>query len=639
MAMIFALMGRSFAHLGAAKESRLPLPKGISVYAGPNLDTVPGFNTFLGRNVDLMLVFFNQTSWANYALSIPYACNLATSDKPPPIWSVPLCAVDGTIAEVNTGARDALFTTVATSILAAHKPGVAIMVRIGWEFNISGGMPWYALGNTAAYVTAYQRIWGIFRGVSSRFRFDWCPAANTIASAGFDPILCYPGNSYVDVIGMDIYQDVTYAALTQQGLDAFNYYKTADRGLDWHVSYAAGKNKPRAYSEHGNNGPEQQRWNSRQSGLAGGLYDYIRDNPVQYHSHWEDLESGISARISNGDNPKIAALYKKAFGKPVIETASSFNKLVNVNATIPFTCYQTVTWSVVSGPGSFTGNVLTVPAQASGSATTVVKATGYWGDTTTQTITTGFVSAYSFVNSEASAYVARMGVQPDEGRKAIIDTFVGALKAASIYTKMKAFYLLASHDSSAALLNAVANANNATVSGSPGFVADRGYTGLASPAALLDLNLVPNNASPFVQNSASMTVWHLNDLQTPSPTMGTNDGSTYLNPRNASNQFGACVNDWTNLLVANSNATGIFIANRSAIGARQLYKNGSSVGSDATASAGTSSTDFLALSGTNVFPDEHQLGALLIGSSLTSTDAAALTTALQAYADAIVAPR
>ena len=39
-----------------------------------------------------------------------------------------------------------------------------------------------------------------------------------------------------------------------------------------------------------------------------------------------------------------------------------------------------------------------------------------------------FQAPYTFTNTEAAALVARMSVQPTENRKALIDTYIGALQ-------------------------------------------------------------------------------------------------------------------------------------------------------------------------------------------------------------------
>ena len=88
--------------------------------------------------------------------------------------------------------------------LAASLPNNTI-VRLGWEFEIATG-PWGAgvNGNTAAqYVTAWQAVIPVMRGVNPTFKFDWCCNTGTSNLAQLETY--YPGDSYVDFIGGDHY--------------------------------------------------------------------------------------------------------------------------------------------------------------------------------------------------------------------------------------------------------------------------------------------------------------------------------------------------------------------------------------------------------------------------------------------------
>ena len=84
-------------------------------------------------------------------------------------------------------------------------------------------------------------------------------------------------------------------------------------------------------------------------------------------------------------------------------------------------------------------------------------------------------AGFEFDNAEAEAVVARMSSEPDDTRKALIDTFVGSLKTAGIWTKLDTLHVLAAHAEQAGLLNWKANEFNGT-NGGASFVADRGFT-------------------------------------------------------------------------------------------------------------------------------------------------------------------
>ncbi|WP_337187017.1 hypothetical protein [Phenylobacterium sp.] len=63
-------------------------------------------------------------------------------------------------------------------------------------------------------------------------------------------------------------------------------------------------------------------------------------------------------------------------------------------------------------------------------------------------------------NAEAAALFARFETDPGPERRALIDACIGALKAAGVWAKLDAFYMLAAHDAQAARLNWIQDAFN-----------------------------------------------------------------------------------------------------------------------------------------------------------------------------------
>ncbi len=62
-------------------------------------------------------------------------------------------------------------------------------------------MPWSSRGNEALWVNAYRRAADIFRSVSPSFRFDWNGDPGYLQGQ----TSAYPGDNYVDIVGMDLY--------------------------------------------------------------------------------------------------------------------------------------------------------------------------------------------------------------------------------------------------------------------------------------------------------------------------------------------------------------------------------------------------------------------------------------------------
>jgi hypothetical protein len=119
--------------------------------------------------------------------------------------------------------------------------------------------------------------------------------------------------------------------------------------------------------------------------------------------------------------------------------------------------------------------------------------------------------AYIFTNAEAAALVARFTTQPTNARKALIDTFVGSLKTAGVWSKLDALYVTAQFDAQAAQRNWIADQYNLTPANAPTFTADRGYAGNGT-SAHLTTGALRNAMSKFTQDSASIGAWERSEV-------------------------------------------------------------------------------------------------------------------------------
>jgi beta-mannanase len=137
-----------------------------------------------------------------------------------------------------TGSFDHYFHTVGTNIVKAGFP--TSVIRFGWEFN-GNYFPWSAQGCAAAYVQYFDDIVTTMRSVArSHFTFEWNP---TCADQGVGTLSrYYPGNSYVDEIGLDVYdnEQQTYPGATAE----FRHMLTQRDGLNWLASFASAHGKP-----------------------------------------------------------------------------------------------------------------------------------------------------------------------------------------------------------------------------------------------------------------------------------------------------------------------------------------------------------------------------------------------------------
>ena len=189
----------------------------------------------------LMAAYTNQP--ITLELSVPM---LPDDVRPDGIrWSLEECA---------TGAYDLHWVTLGRNLVANSLP--ATVIRPGWEFNGS----WYrwsaANGKAGAFRGCFQRLVSSMRAVpGSRFTFDWSP---NIGPGNMPAEQAYPGDAFVDIIGLDVY-DLSWTwypvpagtSLSQAREAAWSWTARGDHGLSFWSAFAASRQKPLALAEWG----------------------------------------------------------------------------------------------------------------------------------------------------------------------------------------------------------------------------------------------------------------------------------------------------------------------------------------------------------------------------------------------------
>lgn len=647
--MIFGRFGFSMK-FGAGKGSSGPaLPAqtmSLGIYPfndnGQPYNTT-SFETWLGAGIDSVVMFINGGTWSSFRSNADN-CAVQPFAAKQVLWTVALAQSGTTLAQVAAGSNDADFTYAANAILSnATAVGGNINIRLGWEFNLTTNA-WASHGVETDYIAAFRRVVGLFRALSPRFRFHWCPYL-TLSTTIYDPTTSYPGDDVVDVIAGDCYFNSTYDGSDPNA--AFGFKQTSANGLDALVAMAASHSKP---------------WGISEWGVTSDVYapcitqlaSYMRAHGCTYHNYW-DSAAGItpSSRLSNNQYTNAAAAYIAAFGTPAITSAAATSIDSGSALSQTLTANQPVTWQITGGAdkqqfslsGTMPSTSATLSMAAKNQAAPVdanldnvynvqLRAVSDRQKIATQNFAATVVPAYVFTNAEAQAYVARMSAQPSSTRKAQIDTFIGSLKSAGVYALLDTFYVLASHNATAALLNVLGATNTAAPVGTPTFAIDRGYTGNYGTGSYVTLNR-PGNAAggKYTTNAASASVWELTNVTSNNGSMG---GTVAINTHDASGNVDININDWTSLVIASNSGPGLYTANRTASNARQAYKNGAQIGADTQAADNApGSASFIVCAGNPSYPESRQIAIAATGGSLTAPQALAFYNACQTYLHAI----
>ena len=219
-------------------------------------------------------------------------------------------AAVGTLAQGATGAFNSYYVTLAQTLVAGGQSNAYL--RLGWEFDGSW-MPWGATTPSAEanFASYFQQIVTAMRSVSEeQFRFVWNPDAGAFTQSGYSVAAAYPGNAYVDVIGLDAY-DQSWAT-PQTPTNAWT--STTLPSLTAAAQFASSNGKPLAFCEWG------VAIRSDGHGLGDDPYfinqmvAWMRGNNVTYESLFDANSGGVNSLLTGGSFPSSLAAFSADLG-------------------------------------------------------------------------------------------------------------------------------------------------------------------------------------------------------------------------------------------------------------------------------------------------------------------------------------
>ena len=310
------------AHVSLRVECRRRCgrPRGSSplgVYVGyQSPGGVSSFGRAVGQQPTFAMDFLDGDSWSALVNTAPAYMSAWKGSGYTMIWGLPMLPNSGsTLAQGASGAYNSYFLQLAQEMVAGGQ-GSSI-VRPGWEFN-GGWFSWAANGQASAFVTFWQQIVNTMRSVPGQnFTFEWNPTAGDTGVGNLAQY--YPGNAYVDQIGLDLYDQQwgTYPGIAAQ----WNTDLTEPYGLNWLASFAASQGKQITLPEWGLD-PDPSSNNGgvlSGNGEVGGGDDptfindvaqWITQNQVYEATYWQYNSSLLSSR----SNPNSFAAFVQDFG-------------------------------------------------------------------------------------------------------------------------------------------------------------------------------------------------------------------------------------------------------------------------------------------------------------------------------------
>ncbi|MCC6828157.1 MAG: hypothetical protein IT550_08010 [Novosphingobium sp.] len=275
-----------------------------SVYIANNAGDVLAAEDWLGGNLDAIQLVGGFANWWDWSNSPSWIASQVQGTSPDVLWSIGLIPWGASLAEAAKGSYNDKYLALAQNLASIYQSDDQIHIRLGWEFNGKGWFPWSAQGKEADYVGAFRQFVDAFRSVSDKFVFEWTPNAG---SMGMDVAAAYPGDDYVDVIGMDFYYNIAWDPADP--LAAWNWYVKQPYGLQWQQDFATAHGKQTAIGEWGVN-----------SDTAGPFIalaaKWFEDHGMLYQNYWNS-NADFAGTLSSGQYPTAAAAFLAAFGQAI----------------------------------------------------------------------------------------------------------------------------------------------------------------------------------------------------------------------------------------------------------------------------------------------------------------------------------
>jgi len=296
-----------------------PGPNGLSgVNGDPLFDTahVRTFCTARGRPCRVAQTYTDRTSWESMTRGTGWTFDLFSDFDGMLVVSQGLVpeGASADLAACAAGTHDADFRDFGT-LMKRYGRGDSV-VRLGWEFN-ERTSSWRA-DDPQTWIACYRRAATNIRATNPEVLLDWTINAHGTPAgvcAGLSTN-CYPGDDYVDIIGIDNYDHYPWSPTRA----AFDQAATDPEGLTWLYSFARGHGKPFSVGE----------WGVVPTGDAGrenpSFVQWMRDwfaahaSHLAYEAYFSDCGAGgVQSSLFRTDaacveNPQSAARYRTLFG-------------------------------------------------------------------------------------------------------------------------------------------------------------------------------------------------------------------------------------------------------------------------------------------------------------------------------------
>lgn len=306
---------RQPAYAATINRSGLPWESG----AEPTNDSTSFFETFRGRALDVKPTWNDADTWdAIQDIYTVDAFNTPTKFPGKMSFAMPLLdkSKKSSLSACASGSYDTYFKTTAQNLVAKGWPDA--YVRLGWEMN-GNWYKWSVNGQTANWVNCYKHAHDAMKSAAgNNFLFEWNANKDSSGMGSTSVTAVYPGDDYVDIIGVDFYDQ--YPAYPDQAAWDADYNATQNggpRGIGAWLAFAKSHGKKLSVPEWGVHNDPSGGGGFDNPFFIQKMYEFFSVNAadIAYEAYFS--AQGCTFELGNGCNPNASAAYQSLWSAPV----------------------------------------------------------------------------------------------------------------------------------------------------------------------------------------------------------------------------------------------------------------------------------------------------------------------------------
>jgi hypothetical protein len=294
----------------SARRSGLGWNSGVYMPSGSPA-VYDSFGAWRGHRIDVAVLWTARQTWSDMVNPNWLYQTWAGTPVTKVIGLPPIPEGDNaTMAGCAKGAYDGKWSTFAKNIKAAGMDDETI-IRLGWEFN--GNWYKWSAKSPRQFASCWRHVVSAAERVAPKLRWDWTVNRGAGQSVT-DARKAWPGNKYVDIVGVDAY-DMWPGA---NSAAAWNNQLNGKYGLKFWRNFAKAHHKKLSVPEWGvypgtaqigHNGGDNSYYVKK-------MNSFFKANAsmIAYEAYFNESASYYGGSIFGPvQNPKASAAYRTAF--------------------------------------------------------------------------------------------------------------------------------------------------------------------------------------------------------------------------------------------------------------------------------------------------------------------------------------